>query len=303
MRKTFIKSLIEEARSNSNIWLLCGDLGFSILEEFINCFPERFINVGIAEQNMIGLAAGLALSGKKVFVYSIANFVTFRCLEQIRNDICYHNLDVTIIGVGSGYSYGVHGYTHHAIEDVSIMKNLPNMKIISPSDTYQTKLSVGYTVKNEGPFYIRLGNQTKNFTEKNYLNNFIWNPIKLFSGKDLCILFSGSLFDEINYINEKLNSEKIFVNIYCIPFITEIPDDFIEKIDRENNLLITIEDSLKYGGFGSKILECFNEKRILVRNLGFDHEDINIAMSKEYAMNKFKNKVLDYILLLYKLGG
>ncbi|MEK7432440.1 MAG: transketolase C-terminal domain-containing protein [Cyanobacteriota bacterium] len=295
MRKTFIESLVFEAKNNSNIWLLCADLGFSILEPFISNFPERFINVGIAEQNMIGIASGLALSGKKVFVYSIANFVTFRCLEQIRNDICYHNLDITIIGVGAGYSYGVHGYTHHAIEDVSIMNNLPNIKIISPSDTYQTKLSIEYTSKNKGPFYIRLGNQNQNFTEKKYIENSIDLPIKIFNGTSLCILFSGNVFDEIKYINDRLNDINIFPNVYSIPFISEIPNNFIDKIENENNLIITIEDSLKNGGFGSKILELFNNKKV-VKNLGFDHNDINIVMTKEYAMNKFKNNAFDFIL-------
>lgn len=122
MRTAFIETLCELAAADPRIWLLTGDLGFSVLEVFAERFPDRYVNMGVAEQNMTGVAAGLAMSGKIVFTYSIANFPTLRCLEQIRNDVCYHEASVKVVAVGGGLSYGNLGYTHHGIEDLAVMR-------------------------------------------------------------------------------------------------------------------------------------------------------------------------------------
>ena len=163
MRNDFINLLIEEARKNKRIYLLNGDLGYSVLEPFKKEFPDRYINVGISEQNMMGIAAGLAMEGKKVFVYSIVNFLTFRCLEQIRNDVCYHNLDVNLISIGSGFSYGSQGYTHHGIEDISLMNSLPNMNLYSPSNISELKFISKFIFNKNKPKYIRLPRKVTDF--------------------------------------------------------------------------------------------------------------------------------------------
>ena len=141
MRKSFVKKITELVQRNKNIYLLTGDLGFSVFDEFKIRFPDNYINVGISEANMIGMAAGMAMCGKQVFVYSIIPFITFRCLEQIRNDLCLQNLPVKIIGVGEGLSYGTSGPTHHSIEDIGVMSSLPNLVIISPGDPLEAYLS------------------------------------------------------------------------------------------------------------------------------------------------------------------
>ena len=156
MRTAFVNTLIELAEKDENIYLLTGDLGFSVLEGFIQKFPERFINCGVAEQNMMGVAAGLALSGKKPYVYSIIPFVTMRCFEQVRNDICYQNLDVKIVGVGSGLAYGFLGATHHAIEDIAILRVLPNMTILSPGDPTEARELTLKSYQTKNPTYLRL---------------------------------------------------------------------------------------------------------------------------------------------------
>ncbi|RLA96545.1 MAG: transketolase, partial [Deltaproteobacteria bacterium] len=138
MRTAFIETLYELAEKDDRIWLLTADLGYSVLERFADRFPERFLNVGIAEQNMVGIATGLALSGNIVFIYSIANFPTLRCVEQIRNDVCYHNTDVKIVALGGGFTYGTLGVTHHATEDLAIMRSLPNMRVVAPGDPVET---------------------------------------------------------------------------------------------------------------------------------------------------------------------
>jgi len=152
MRKAFINTLIKEAEKDKRIFLLTGDLGFSVLEEFQKKFPDRFFDMGVAEQNMIGVAAGLALSGKIVFAYSIVPFVTMRCFEQIRNDLCYQNLNVRLIGIGGGVAYGTAGATHYALEDVSIMRSLVNMTVISPGDPKETEMAVRFSIKHKGLF-------------------------------------------------------------------------------------------------------------------------------------------------------
>lgn len=157
MRNTFIRELIRLAHTQRNIALVVGDLGYSVVEEFADTFPDRFFNAGVAEQNMMGLSAGMASEGYHVFVYSIANFPTFRCAEQIRNDVDYHNLPVTVVSVGGGLSYGNLGYSHHAIQDYGLMRLFPNMLIAAPGDPHEVTSCLRYLVRNPGPSYLRLG--------------------------------------------------------------------------------------------------------------------------------------------------
>src|SRR5882672_9499131 len=157
MRTAFIKRLIVEARTDARVFLITGDLGFSVLEPFANEFPDRFLNVGVAEQNMTGIAAGLAMEGYTVFTYSIANFPTLRCIEQIRYDVCYHNLNVKIVSVGGGYAYASLGASHHATEEIGMLRTIPRLTVCAPGDPLEAKVITTLLVKEKGPAYIRLG--------------------------------------------------------------------------------------------------------------------------------------------------
>lgn len=157
MKKAFIDELIKQAEINDKIYLLVGDMGYNVVEPFQEKFPDRFINCGIAEQNMLGVASGLAMQGKKVFVYSLANFVVIRALEQLRNDICYSNLDVKIIGIGGGLQYGSAGYSHHCVEDLAVTLALPNLTVAAPGSVSETVAVVALACNTSGPTYIRLG--------------------------------------------------------------------------------------------------------------------------------------------------
>lgn len=157
MRNAFIQELVSLAAENSNIALVVGDLGYSVIEPFADRFPERFINAGVAEQNMTGLAAGMASEGYHVFTYSIANFPTFRCAEQYRNDVDYQNLAVTVVAVGGGLAYGALGYSHHAVQDFALMRVMPNTLIAAPGDPYETRACLNYLISNPQPSYLRLG--------------------------------------------------------------------------------------------------------------------------------------------------
>ncbi len=143
MRTAFARTLGELAAGDERLWLLTGDLGFSVLEPFAQQFPQRYLNVGVAEQNLAGIAAGLASCGKIVFTYSIANFPTIRCLEQIRNDICHHELPVKVVAVGGGLSYGAAGYSHHAVEDLAVMRAMPGMVVVAPADPWEARCANG----------------------------------------------------------------------------------------------------------------------------------------------------------------
>ncbi len=184
MRTTFVKSLIERARTDDRIFLMAADLGFSVLEPFLTEFPDRYLNVGIAEQNAVGVAAGLALSGKIVYIYSIIPFVTMRCFEQVRLDLAYMNTNVRLVGVGAGYAYGPAGSTHHAIEDLAIMRALPNMSVVAPGDPLELKGLLEESFTHQGPMYFRLAKGG----EPN-INNFLRNGSENFRLGRCCILF------------------------------------------------------------------------------------------------------------------
>ena len=167
MRDAFIRTLIERARVDKRVFLIIGDLGFGVVEGFAAEFPERFVNAGVSEQSMIGVAAGLADSGYHPFVYSIANFPTFRCLEQLRNDVCYHKLPTTVVSVGAGFAYGALGYSHHAVEDAAVMRALPGMTVVSPADPWETSKATLALADLSSPSYLRLGRrENQSFLEE-----------------------------------------------------------------------------------------------------------------------------------------
>lgn len=157
MRNAFIEELVSLASQFPHIALVVGDLGYSVVEPFADRFPDRFINAGVAEQNMTGLAAGMASEGYHVFTYSIANFPTFRCAEQIRNDVDYHQLPVTVVSVGGGLAYGALGYSHHAVQDYALMRSFPHMLIAAPGDPMEVRACMRYLVAHPQPSYLRLG--------------------------------------------------------------------------------------------------------------------------------------------------
>src|SRR5882762_7958343 len=156
MRTAFIETLFEMAREDKRITLVVGDLGFGVVTDFMRELPRQFVNAGVAEQNMTGIAAGMALSGKIVFTYSIANFPVLRCLEQVRNDICYHAANVKVVAVGGGLAYGSLGATHHATEDLAILRSLPRMVVVAPGDPVETEAATRAVMAHAGPCYLRL---------------------------------------------------------------------------------------------------------------------------------------------------
>lgn len=265
MRNTFIETLTEEAKINKKIVLIVGDLGYSVVEKFQELFPERFFNAGIAEQSMASMAAGLASEGFHVFIYSIANFPTFRCAEQLRNDIGYHNLSVTIVTVGGGLSYGNLGYSHHAIQDLGLMRLFPEFDIVCPGDPLETIKSMKFLINNPGPSYLRL----KKTGEKNYtstIENFqggVWSEVIATKNNKIFLTTSGGL-DLANKIIQNNNEYKEF-GIFTCPIwgakYKQIQEKQIEQFDE----IITVEDHLLDGGFGTWLRESITKTHLHVK--------------------------------------
>ena len=265
MRNKFITRLVERARTDKSIVLVIGDLGYGVVEPFRDEFPDRFFNPGVAEQNMMGLSAGLASEGMKPFVYSIANFPTFRCAEQIRNDVAYHNLPVTIVSVGSGLSYGALGYSHHAVQDLSLMRSFPNMTICTPCDPNEVSSSLDHILSTNNPCYLRLGKAgEENITTEGYeCSESALRLVKSFKFNDsatpLNIIVPGSLITQINkYIESFIPTHSI--NLYSCPvWSTKYVDTLISSLTNLNKILI-IEEHLLGGGFGSWLLESMHNQ-------------------------------------------
>lgn len=260
MRTSFINQLIEEARQNDRIYLLVGDLGYHVVEPFAQEFPSRYMNVGIAEQNMAGIAAGLAMSGYNVYFYSIGNFPTLRCLEQIRNDIAYHNANVKVVAVGAGYAYGSLGATHQATEEIGCLRSLPNMVVATPSDPVEaraiTKLSVNY----EGPMYIRLGKAGEKVVHKE--ETIVMNigdicPIRVVERHEVAVFACGNILDDARH---QIEDNNLPYNLFSVPFVKPMNIEQLKSIvESHQNGIITIEEHQKSCGMGSALIEILSD--------------------------------------------
>ena len=255
MRNTFINELEKLAVVDPSIYLLTGDLGFGVLNSFSENLPKQIINVGISEQNMTAVAAGLALEGNTVYTYSIGNFPSLRCLEQIRNDICYPNANVKIISVGAGLSYGQLGMSHHATEDMAIMRALPNMRVFSPADPQEAIAVLKEVSQVPGPAYIRLGKgrEANNAPDKTITS--IAMPREIVSGTEVCLFTTGAIAAEAVKAAQILNEDNISVAVYTLSTIKPLDVDAIKKLAKQFKLLVSIEEHNIIGGLGSAIAE------------------------------------------------
>jgi len=262
MRTAFINQLIEEARINPKIFLIVGDLGYSVVEPFAAEFPDRFLNAGIAEQNMTGIAAGLAKEGYTVFTYSIGNFPTLRCMEQIRYDVCYHNLDVKIVAVGGGYAYGALGVSHHTTEDIGMLRTIPNLTVCAPGDPVETKLITSHLCNTKQPGYLRLGKAGEAVIHSSVATISFGKILPVIDGTGTAVLTTGSM---LSYAADYIKQHSLNWSLYSVPVIKPMDVISLSTIAKKYSQLITMEEHQRSGGFGSAILEALNE----IRNGGF----------------------------------
>lgn len=257
MRDTFVKTLLEEARRDPNIILITGDLGFGVLDEFAKELPGQFFNSGVNEQAMMGMAAGYASTGKRIFVYSIGNFPTLRCLEQIRNDVCLMNNPVVVVSVGAGYAYGSQGYTHHALEDIAVLRALPNMDVIVPADPYETAGITQLLALTKNPSYLRLGKSNEPMIHEKEVSITPGKINELLDGNDGTLIFSGSVGVIAIQAAKELASESINVSVASMPFVSRIDLDYLKSAVKKGPIVI-VEEHSYHGGVGSAVLEVLS---------------------------------------------
>lgn len=292
MRNAYCKTLHELMVTNEKVYALTADIGFRNFDEIIKDFPERFINVGVAESNMIGIAAGLSLSGKIPFVFTIAPFVTMRCLEQIRVDLCYHNLPVKIIGAGGGFVYASQGTTHHAIEEVGIMRTLPNMTVICPADPAETSEAVLASMAIEGPAYIRIGRNNEPRVTNHNSNFKIGKANVMRQGDDITVISTGHILGNLVKAADELRKEGIGVRVVNMHTVKPIDKEIVLKCARETNAILTVEEHNIIGGLGSAVAEILAESlgnSINFQRLGLNDAYIDIhatysELQKEYGL-------------------
>jgi transketolase len=256
VRTTFINELVELARIRKDVFLVVGDLGFSVVEPFAREFPDRFLNAGVAEQNMTGVAAGLASEGWHVFTYSIANFPTFRCAEQIRNDVAYHNLPVTVVAVGGGVAYGNLGYSHHAVQDYALLRTFPGMLVAAPGDPAETRACLRYLVANPQPSYLRLGKAGEPLV---HTSGVEVEPGRLlsFAGQPKApglLLTTGAMLRFAHSIWKTLPSGRW--HLASLPLWAEHTKAQLVADVARFSFVVTVEDHLRAGGFGGYIQEA-----------------------------------------------
>ena len=280
MRNAFIKSLTKHASKNKKILLVVGDLGFSVVEEFKKKFPDRFYNAGVAEQNMATLAAGLASEGFKVFTYSIANFPTFRCAEQIRNDIDYHNLSVTTVTIGGGLAYGNLGYSHHAIQDYGLMRLFPNMTILSPGDPIEVEGLLNFAIKNNGPNYFRLGKsgEPKFHKKKLIIKDAKFLPLLKNAKSKKLILTTGATLELGLKMVSKTNYANF--NVYTCPVWGQKYKKKISNELKKWKEIVILEDHLIDCGFFSYISEI--NRNVKIKSISLNPNIIGKVGSQKY---------------------
>ena len=286
MRDTFVKTLIELAKGNKNIELVTGDLGFGVLKPFWEQCPDQFTNAGIAEQNMTSMAAGMALEGKNVFTYSIGNFPTLRCLEQIRNDCAYHNANVKIVCIGGGFVYGSLGMSHQATEDLAVLRALPDVVVMAPADLVEAEACTRALVEYKGTAYLRLGRGGEKRIHKKIERFEIGKAIKVHDGVRVAIFSTGAIFDEVVGAVEVLRGRSYNPAVYTFPTVKPIDKKLIEEISRDYELITTVEEHNVVGGFGSAVAEIMAEMKHKKAYL------LRIGLNDEYSVRVGNQKYL-----------
>lgn len=261
MRNVFIRELTALAATDPRILLITGDLGFGVFEEFARRYPRQFLNAGVAEQNMTGLATGLALEGRIVFTYSIANFPSLRCLEQIRNDAAYHDANVKVVSIGSGFSYGQLGISHHATEDISILRSLPGVTVVSPADEWEVQQATRALVAMPGTCYLRLDKSKAPPTHREDEVFRLGHARVVREGADLAIVATGGILEvALEAAEELARLHRVQVRVLSVHTAKPLDVDAVAAAARETGGLMTLEEHTVEGGFGGAVAEALLER-------------------------------------------
>jgi len=291
MRDTFVRTLLEIAKKDKNVYIVTGDLGFGVLKPFWTELPDQIINAGIAEQNMTSIAAGLAMQGKIVYTYSIGNFPTLRCIEQIRNDCAYHNANVKVVCVGGGFVYGSLGMSHHATEDIAMMRALPDVTVLAPGDLVEAEEATKAIYKQAGTCYLRLGRGGEKRIHESLSDFTVGKAIRIDEGKEVAIFSTGAIFDEVKEACDTLKEQGISPTVYTFPTVKPIDKDVILECARTHKAIVTVEEHNLSGGFGSAVAEVLAESdgvRARLVRIALDDRYSSIVGSQNYLRKQYK---------------
>ena len=306
MRNAFAQAMTELAQERDDICLLSGDIGNRMFDRYKEVAPTRFLNCGIAEANMMSMAAGMGLSGLRPVVYTITPFTTTRCLEQIRTGVAYHKSPVVIVGTGSGLSYAELGATHHSLEDIAITRAIPDLNVFTPCDCIELVTQLRYATRDDKPSYIRIGKKGEpDIIDKN--NQGEATGLKAVrEGGEAAIICAGPIINEALKASNELSKEDINISVYSVGSIEPLDTRGLEEIHRKGiNRLITLEEHYKSGGLGSRVLEWINDegvKGIEVHRLGIPKEFVHQLGNQAYVRERYgidsrgiKKKVMEIL--------
>lgn len=286
MRTAFLQTLTELMRKDKNLIAITADMGFSVFEELQKEFPKRFINTGVTEQASIGIATGFALSGHKVFFYAQAPFATMRCFEQIRLDVSYNNMDIKIVGVSAGFASNQLGVSHYAVEDVGLMRMLPEMTIFTPGDPSEAKWATKSAYSLSTPCYIRLTKAGSPIVHTHSFNPKIGVMVQVMEGGMATLFVSGSLLPMGKDIVELLHERNIEVALYSVPVVKPIDNNTIIETAKKTKAIFTLEEHSVIGGLGSAVAEIIAKEKLQVSYEAFGIPDkfTDIVGSPEYLL-------------------
>ena len=291
MRDSFVKALTELAENDRQVMLLTGDLGFGIFDDFSARFPKQFLNVGVAEQNMTGVATGLAMEGRTVFTYSIANFSTLRCLEQIRNDACYHEVNVNIVASGGGFTYGALGMSHHATEDLSILRALPGVTVVAPGDAWESAEATRALAANPGVGYLRIEKNIPINTYRQGEQFQLGTARRVREGEHLTFLCCGGILMEALRAADQLSKQGIEARVVSVHTLKPLDEEEIYSAARETGGIITVEENNILGGLGGAVAEiCLEAGAVpkFFKRVGLPDTYSSIVGSQNYLRARYK---------------
>jgi len=260
VRNAFASEVTKLAAEDSRVVMLSGDIGNRLFDKYKTQHPERFLNCGVAEANMISLAAGMALSGLRPIAYTIAPFVTVRCLEQIRVDVCYHNVPVTIVGVGAGLSYASLGGTHHACEDIALLRALPNMSVVCPADAQEVRQAIRAAVSYDRPVYIRLGKKGEPVVHAQAPEFAIGRGISLRDGRDVCFLATGTIVPVALEAAAQLEASGVSTRVISLHTVKPMDEALLADVTERFPVVVTIEEHSVIGGLGGCVAEWLADR-------------------------------------------
>jgi transketolase len=306
MRSLFNKVLVDIARKDERIWMVLADIGYGEIEPFRDAFPGRWYNCGVAEQNMTGVACGVAMEGNIAITYSIANFPTLRCLEQIRNDVCYHDANVKIVIIGGGLAYGPLGVSHQATEDIAIMRALPNMVVFCPCDFAEAEAGVHAMIAHNGPFYYRCGYKKEPPVHQGRLAFKLGKGVQVCDGTDATIFFTGTIGNQVLPAAEALEKHGIRCRVVSLHTVKPIDRSVILKAARETGAIITVEEHQLQGGLGSAVAEVLCDGGEAPRKflrIGLPDVYVSKVGTHEWLLNQYGLSAPKIALSVRKLLG